>query len=126
MVEQTIDLEELDHHNYIIKPDYDPLLLELSQKLDEVRHETSSVHLCLAEPHLRQVRDGLDKEHQVAGRDLGLDIEKKLHLENNATYGYCFRATKNVGLVLLFLHVLIVLMSNLRTGTICRKRNTQS
>ncbi|KAJ7255181.1 muts domain V-domain-containing protein [Mycena rebaudengoi] len=78
MVEQTIDLEELDHHNYIIKPDYDPLLLELSQKLDEVR-------------------DGLDKEHQVAGRDLGLDIEKKLHLENNATYGYCFRATKNDG-----------------------------
>lgn len=30
------------------------------------------------------------------GRDLGLELDKKLHLENNPTYGYCFRVTKNV------------------------------
>jgi len=33
MVEQTLDLEELDHHNYVIKPDYDPKLQDLAGKL---------------------------------------------------------------------------------------------
>lgn len=36
MVEQTLDLEELDRHNYVIKPDYDPKLQELAKKLTEV------------------------------------------------------------------------------------------
>jgi DNA mismatch repair protein MSH2 len=36
MVEQTIDLNELDNHNYVIKPDYDPRLQELAAKLTEV------------------------------------------------------------------------------------------
>jgi DNA mismatch repair protein MSH2 len=36
MVEQTIDLKELDNHNYVIKPDYDPRLQELAAKLSEV------------------------------------------------------------------------------------------
>jgi DNA mismatch repair protein MSH2 len=43
-----------------------------------------------------QVRDGLDEEHGKAGEDLGLELDKKLHLENNQVYGYCFRLTKNV------------------------------
>ncbi|KAJ7089358.1 muts domain V-domain-containing protein [Mycena belliarum] len=76
MVEQTIDLEELDRHNYVIKSEYDERLAALAQKLDEVR-------------------DGLDREHKVVGRDLGLELDKKLHLENSQTYGYCFRVTKN-------------------------------
>ncbi|KAJ7484541.1 muts domain V-domain-containing protein [Mycena latifolia] len=65
MVEQTIDLEELDRHNYVIKPEYDERLSALTAKLDEAR-------------------DGLDKEHK-----------SKLHLENSQAYGYCFRVTKN-------------------------------
>ncbi|THV05363.1 DNA mismatch repair protein [Dendrothele bispora CBS 962.96] len=76
MVEQTLDLEEVDKHNYVIKPDYDPRLQELAEKLAEIR-------------------DDLDEEHQDVGRDLGLELDKKLHLENNPTYGYCFRLTKN-------------------------------
>jgi len=36
MVEQTLDLSELDKHNYVIKPDYDPRLQELAEKLSEV------------------------------------------------------------------------------------------
>ena len=36
MVEQTLDLEELDNHKYVIKPDYDPNLRELSKKLAQV------------------------------------------------------------------------------------------
>ncbi|KAF8656520.1 hypothetical protein AX16_002484 [Volvariella volvacea WC 439] len=76
MVEQTLDLDELDNHNYVIKPDYDPHLQELSEKL-------------------ANVRDGLDEEHRNVGRDLDMELDKKLHLENNQTYGYCFRLTKN-------------------------------
>jgi len=46
-----------------------------------------------------QVRDGLDEEHQKTGKDLGLELDKKLHLENNQVYGYCFRLTKNVNIL---------------------------
>ncbi|QRW23455.1 DNA mismatch repair protein MutS [Rhizoctonia solani] len=75
MVEQTIDLKELDRHNYVIKPDYDQNLKRLALKLSEVR-------------------DGLDEEHQDVGQDLGLELDKKLHLENNPSHGYCFRLSK--------------------------------
>ena len=77
MVEQTIDLEELSSHNFVIKPDYDDRLRELADKLMELR-------------------DGLDSEHRNVGRDLDLELDKKLHLENSQVYGYCFRLTKNV------------------------------
>jgi DNA mismatch repair protein MSH2 len=36
MVEQTLDLEELDRHNYVIKPDFHERLQELAKKLMEV------------------------------------------------------------------------------------------
>jgi len=48
MVEQTIDLNELDNHNYVIKPDYDPKLQELAAKLTEV---------CLLHSSIRMVND---------------------------------------------------------------------
>ncbi|KAJ7637014.1 muts domain V-domain-containing protein [Roridomyces roridus] len=78
MVEQTIDLEEMDKHNYVIKPEHDERLSVLADKLAEVTA-------------------GLDKEHKNVGRDLDLELDKKLHLENSPTYGYCFRVTKNDG-----------------------------
>ncbi|KXN81698.1 DNA mismatch repair protein msh-2 [Leucoagaricus sp. SymC.cos] len=73
MVEATLDLEELDKHKYVIKPDYDERLLELVEKR-------------------REVRDNLDAEYTATADDLGLG--DKLHLENNQVYGYCFRLTK--------------------------------
>jgi len=48
-----------------------------------------------------QREDGLDEEHRDVANDLNLDLDKKLHLENSATYGYCFRLTKNVSIMLL-------------------------
>jgi DNA mismatch repair protein MSH2 len=36
MVEQTLDLSELDRHNFVIKPDFDPRLQELAENLIEV------------------------------------------------------------------------------------------
>ena len=81
MVEQTLDLDELSSHNFVIKPDYDERLRELADKLVEIR-------------------DGLDSEHRRVGRDLDLELNKKLHLENSQQYGYCFRLTKNVSIEL--------------------------
>lgn len=43
-----------------------------------------------------QIRDGLDEEHARVGDEINMELDKKLHLENNQTYGYCFRLTKNV------------------------------
>jgi DNA mismatch repair protein MSH2 len=40
----------------------------------------------------------LDEEHRDVGRDLDIELDKKLHLENSQAYGYCFRLTKNVSL----------------------------
>ena len=45
---------------------------------------------------IQSVRDGLDAEHYKVGKAVGLDLDKKLHLENSQQYGYCFRVTKNV------------------------------
>jgi DNA mismatch repair protein MSH2 len=84
MVEQTLDLSELERHKYVIKPDYDPRLRKLADQISAAR-------------------DGLDEEHRDVANDLNLDLDKKLHLENSATYGYCFRLTKNVCGLLTFL-----------------------
>lgn len=77
MVETTIDLEELERapNNYIIRSEHDEELARLATTI-------------------KRVRDGLDKEHVRAGRDLGLELDKKLHLERNDKYGYCFRVSK--------------------------------
>ncbi|KAI9065630.1 DNA mismatch repair protein [Trametes sanguinea] len=81
MVQQTLDLDELENHSFVIKPDYDDRLRTLADKLAEVR-------------------DGLDAEHRRVGKALGLELDKKLHLENSPQYGYCFRVTKGDAKVL--------------------------
>ncbi|KAG8902921.1 MutS-like protein [Tulasnella sp. 403] len=76
MVEQTLDLDQLDNHMYVLKPEYDERLQALADILTETR-------------------DGLDEEHRTVGSDLGLSLDKKLHLENSSNWGYCFRITKS-------------------------------
>ena len=80
MVEETIDLNELKHHNYVLLPNLD---VDLQRMRDE----------------LIEVRDGLDAEHERVGEELGLDITKKLHLENHQVYRYSLRITKAVRLI---------------------------
>lgn len=78
MVEETIDLSELDRHNFVIKPDFDASLAVIRQKLEAVR-------------------DGLNEEHEDVARDLGMDPDGKvLHFEQHSLYGYCFRLTRKV------------------------------
>lgn len=75
MVEATLDLSELANHNFVIKPDFDDKLRMIKESLDEVR-------------------DALDEQHRKAGKELKLELDKRLHLENHSLYGYCLRVTR--------------------------------
>ncbi|KAH9458926.1 hypothetical protein Pst134EA_019080 [Puccinia striiformis f. sp. tritici] len=76
MVETTVDLDELENHQFIIKPDFDDELKELKNALDQNRNQ-------------------LNEEHQRVANDLGMGIDSKtLHFENHQVYGYVFRLTR--------------------------------
>lgn len=75
MVETTIDLDALDNHEYIIKPDFDDKLKIIKKKLDRAKRE-------------------IELEHRKVGQDLDQDTEKKLFLENHRVHGWCFRLTR--------------------------------
>ncbi|BGO94891.1 hypothetical protein NBRC10512_006153 [Rhodotorula toruloides] len=82
MVETTIDLSELDRHNFVIKPDFDESLAVIREKLEAVR-------------------DGLNEEHEEVARDLGMEPDGKvLHFEQTPLYGYCFRLTRKESAVI--------------------------
>lgn len=76
MVETTVDLDALDRHEFIIKPEFDDKLRNIRANLDKIK-------------------TGMDKEHRRAGQDLNQDLDKKLFLENHKVHGYCFRLTRN-------------------------------
>lgn len=75
MVETTVDLDALENHEFVIKPEFDDSLRIIKKKLDKLRHD-------------------MDVEHRRVGRDLDQDIEKKLFLENHRVHGWCFRLTR--------------------------------
>ncbi|KAL1985136.1 hypothetical protein VTN96DRAFT_8265 [Rasamsonia emersonii] len=76
MVETTVDLEALDNHEFIIKPEFDESLQVIRKKLDKLRHD-------------------MDVEHRRVARDLNQEMDKKLFLENHRVHGWCFRLTRN-------------------------------
>ncbi|OCK83762.1 DNA mismatch repair protein [Lepidopterella palustris CBS 459.81] len=76
MVETTVDLEALENHEFIIKPEFDDSLRTIRKRLDKLKHN-------------------MEKEHHRAGNDLNQDTEKKLFLENHRIHGWCFRLTRN-------------------------------
>jgi len=76
MVQTTVDLDELENHQFIIKPDFDDDLRELKNAL-------------------LQNREQLDEEHERVAEDLGMGTDSKiLHFENHQVYGYVFRLTR--------------------------------
>ncbi|KAG2214885.1 hypothetical protein INT45_009578 [Circinella minor] len=75
LVETTIDLDAVANHEFIIKPDFDPDLQEIREKITNTSNQ-------------------IDTEHRRVGSKLGLDTEKKLKLERHSMYGYCFRVTR--------------------------------
>ncbi|KAI9798583.1 MAG: MutS-like protein [Piccolia ochrophora] len=76
MVETTVDLDALDHHEFIIKPEYDDSLRMIRRKLDKLKYD-------------------MEVEHTKVGMDLKQDTDKKLFLENHRVHGWCFRLTRN-------------------------------
>jgi DNA mismatch repair protein MSH2 len=76
MVETTVDLEALDNHEFIIKPEFDESLRTIRKRLDKLKRD-------------------MESEHTNVGEDLNQDTEKKLFLENHRVHGWCFRLTRN-------------------------------
>ncbi|KAF7505982.1 MutS-like protein [Endocarpon pusillum] len=76
MVETTVDLDALDRHEFIIKPEFDDSLRIIRKKLEKIRRD-------------------MDQEHRRASQDLNQEVDKKLFLENHRTHGWCFRLTRN-------------------------------
>ncbi|KAF1840339.1 DNA mismatch repair protein [Cucurbitaria berberidis CBS 394.84] len=76
MVETTVDLDALDNHEFIIKPEFDESLRTIRKRLDKLKQD-------------------MESEHVRVGDDLNQDIEKKLFLENHKVHGWCFRLTRN-------------------------------
>ncbi|KAL9000839.1 MAG: hypothetical protein Q9169_000593 [Polycauliona sp. 2 TL-2023] len=75
MVETTVDLDALDHHEYIIKPEFDESLRVIKKRLDKLKYD-------------------MEIEHRKVGKELNQDTEKKLFLENHRVHGWCFRLTR--------------------------------
>ncbi|XP_048239590.1 DNA mismatch repair protein Msh2-like [Haliotis rufescens] len=75
MVETTLDLQQVEHHEYLIKPDFDENLTALREKIDDLEG---------------QIKGQMNR----VARDLGLEANKTLKLESNSQLGYFFRVTR--------------------------------
>ncbi|CAG8441467.1 12905_t:CDS:10 [Cetraspora pellucida] len=75
LVETTVDFEAAEHHHYVLKADFNDDLKVIKERLDETM-------------------SAMNQEHQLVGRKLNVDTEKKLHLEKQGTYGYCLRMSR--------------------------------
>jgi DNA mismatch repair protein MSH2 len=75
MVETTVDLEALDNHEFIIKPEFDDSLRIVRRKLDRLRSD-------------------MEKEFRNAADDLSQEENKKIFLENHKVHGWCMRLTR--------------------------------
>lgn len=75
MVETTVDLEALDRHEFIVKSEFDESLQIIRKRLDKITHS-------------------MEKESSDVAKDLGLDLGKKLFLENQKVHGWCYRVTR--------------------------------
>ncbi|KAF2759951.1 DNA mismatch repair protein [Pseudovirgaria hyperparasitica] len=76
MVETTVDLDALENHEFIIKPDFDDGLRIIRKKLDKLKNE-------------------MNAEHKDVSKDLDQERDKKLYLEQHSKHGWCFRLTRN-------------------------------
>jgi DNA mismatch repair protein MSH2 len=75
LVETTVDLAQLDNHEFVIKPEFDEALQETRDKMDEITGKMPSV---------------LNR----AARELKLEANKNIKLECNSQLGYFLRVTK--------------------------------
>ena len=75
LVETTVDLAASNHHEYKIKADFDPALLQMKTRINEIVGEMRS-------------------EAKKVALDLDLEFEKKLKFECNPQYGHHLRVSR--------------------------------
>ncbi|KAI5817471.1 muts domain V-domain-containing protein [Pyronema omphalodes] len=75
LVETTVDLDAIDNHEFVIRPEFNEDLMNIRARIDDLK-------------------DQMDREHKRASRDLDQERDKKLFLENHKVHGWCFRLTR--------------------------------
>ncbi|XP_002740239.1 DNA mismatch repair protein Msh2 [Saccoglossus kowalevskii] len=75
MVETTLDMKQVEQHEFVIKPDFDPDLQTLREKINDLEDEIKS-------------------QLKKASTDLNVEANKVLKLESNSQLGYFFRVTR--------------------------------
>ncbi|KAI8058111.1 muts domain V-domain-containing protein [Syncephalis plumigaleata] len=75
MIELTIDLEQADYHQYVIRANFDEGLQECKDRSDGLFKE-------------------MQDEYRQMAHQLHMEEDKKIKLEKSNIYGYCFRITR--------------------------------